>query len=416
MGESTRVAGGDGLGLYVHVPFCKARCVYCDFYVETGMERHFQDYSDAVLTEWQMLRSEVLPSPPRVTSVYFGGGTPSLLPEGIISRLLDAVGRDVYLESDVEVTLEANPESVSREKALSWRSAGVNRVSLGIQSLRAGDLSLLRRLHTVDQALEAARSVRGAGQRLGLDFIYGLREGASDAYRQSVEQALDLDPEHLSCYLLTVEEGTPLARLVKEGRWSVAADEEASDDYRWTRDRLRAKGYEAYEISNFAKPGHRSRHNQGYWERSPYLGIGPGAHSFHGGKRWSNVASVERYLESVLRDGMRPTTGEEVITPRREAEEWIFLGLRMAQGVRWSRLRPLLPRETWDRLEGVRHELMDRGLLEEHEGWVRLTEEAIFLSNAVMVELLCALEPEEAPEPSPGEEPRESPRESEVGR
>lgn len=383
------------LGLYIHVPFCKARCVYCDFYVETGKERLFEDYGRAIVNEWAMARRES--GPPRVASVYFGGGTPSLLPAETVTGFLDAVRRDAHLERDVEVTLEANPESVTKEKALSWLAAGVNRISLGIQSFRDDDLALLRRLHSSEQALRAVEILRSAGfGRLSLDFIYGIAGGSSDSFRRSVETALDLDPGHLSCYLLSVEEGTPLSRLVAEGRWDVSDDEGVAADYRWTRERMAAAGYEAYEISNFARPGHRSRHNQRYWEREPYLGIGPGAHSFRSGKRWSNVARLEPYLKAVLQEGIRPMTGVEDVTPLREAEEWIFLGLRVKEGVVWSRLRELLARPVWNRLEEVKRRLADRGLLEMNGGRLRLTEEALFVSNAVMVELLGALEPETA--------------------
>ena len=386
--------GDDALGVYIHVPFCRTRCVYCDFYVETGREGAIERFTEAVVREWDLLaRDEFGDVPPVIDTVYFGGGTPSLLPAASVARILGEIRARGRPTEDLEVTLEANPESVTEEMAEAWKSAGVNRMSLGVQSFEPDVLKTLRRLHTADRAAWAYTTLREAGfARISLDFIYGIGPRSSDGYRRSLTRALALDPGHISSYLLTVEDGTPLGRLSRMGRWPAPTDEEAASDYEWTRSLLEGAGYEAYEVSNFARPGQRSRHNERYWLRRPYVGLGPGAHSHLGLRRWANASDLTAYMKVVLEDRSRPVVGLEAIDRAREAQEWIFLGLRRSEGIGWERLAPLLTPEALQSVRRAASRLSQAGYVVAGDDGLRLSERGILLSTSVMVELLSALE------------------------
>jgi oxygen-independent coproporphyrinogen-3 oxidase len=383
-----------GFGLYVHVPFCRSRCAYCGTYTETGCEELARPYVAALLREWDLLATEgIRPARPRLRTLYLGGGTPSLLPPRALERLLGGLLGPAVPEGVLEITLEANPDSVTSERARAWAALGVGRVSLGVQSFDDAILRRLGRLHDAEGARRALTRLREAGfERLSLDLIYGIGPGTDRAYRASLEEALRWDPGHLSCYLLTVEEGTPLDGWVASGAWRLPEEGEAAAQLLWTRERLARAGYEAYEISNFARPGHRSRHNEGYWDRRPYLGLGAGAHSFWAGWRWHNVPDLRAYLRAVLEEGRRPVRGRHRLAPLEEAEEILLLGLRRAEGFRPGALRGLIPEPSWRNLLGVISRLEAGGLLERVEGRVRVRPRAVALTQAIAVELAAALE------------------------
>lgn len=265
----------DKLGIYIHIPFCRSKCDYCDFYSLSGRENRMDDYQKALLAH--LKETAPLAKGVPVDTIYFGGGTPSYYGEKRLKQLLHTVQKLYTVEQDAEITTEANPDSVDARMLTHLRRAGFNRLSLGYQSACPAELTAIHRIHTREEADAAVQAARKAKfKNLSLDLIYGLPGQTMDSWQQSVEHILTLEPEHLSCYGLKVEEGTPLARRVEQGE-QLPDDDAQADLYLWTVERLAKAGYEQYEISNFSKPGLPSRHNLRYWLTRPYIGFGPGA-------------------------------------------------------------------------------------------------------------------------------------------
>lgn len=323
-------------GLYVHIPFCQARCTYCDFNTVTGMDdRDHALYMKALEREWQ----RVTDMPPgELVSIFFGGGTPSLVEPAQIGGLLEAVyGRGLRLADDMEVTMEANPGTVSQARLAAYRQAGVNRLSLGVQAWQEHHLARLNRIHTAEDAVNAVRSARLAGfANVSLDLIYGLPRQTLDEWRETLDEALALEPDHLSVYQLQVEEGTPLATQIKRGQLALPVPDLTADMADFGQERLAQAGFERYEISNYATPGRWSRHNRLYWTMNPYLALGAGAHGYWHSRRWWNVRGVRRYIEASLA-GEPVEAGEERLTRPEEMREYLWLGLRERQGLSRSR-------------------------------------------------------------------------------
>jgi oxygen-independent coproporphyrinogen-3 oxidase len=313
-------------GVYVHVPFCAHRCDYCDFATWTDRAHLIDDYVDACVTDIQ--RRELPPA----TSVFFGGGTPSLLAPEQLVRVLDAIARD----PDAETTVECNPDSVDAAKLRAYRDAGVNRLSFGVQSMRPHVLAALNRTHDPANVRRAIDAARDAGfDNLNVDLIYGTPGESLDDWRATLDAALALGTEHVSAYALTVEPNTPLGRNVANGTARAPDDDDQADKYVLTDDVLSAHGMSWYEISNWARPGRECRHNRCYWDGSDYVGIGCAAHGFTAGRRWWNTRTPERYIERVAA-GRAPETGDEVLDPSARAEEAFSLALRTSAGARFA--------------------------------------------------------------------------------
>ena len=314
------------LGLYLHIPFCKSKCAYCDFYSLPHSEEKMDAYAAALLRHLE----EVAPrcTAHTVDTVYFGGGTPSYLGEKRLTHLLKAVKKRFHVAANAEITLEANPDSAGDWKALrTLRKAGFNRISLGVQAADDDLLQRIGRVHTWEQALSAAAAARMAGfDNLSLDLIYGLPGQTLEAWQDTLRSAAALEPQHLSCYGLKVEPGTPLWQ--QRDSADLPDDDTQADMYLWTVDYLQKKGYEQYEISNFAQPGYESRHNLKYWTLGEYAGFGPGAHSDMGGVRFA----YERDLDSYIAGELRLSEMEE-IPPLDRDLEYIMLSLRTTQGI-----------------------------------------------------------------------------------
>jgi putative oxygen-independent coproporphyrinogen III oxidase len=360
-------------GVYVHVPFCAQRCDYCDFATWTDRAHLVSRYVDACAADvgGRVARGELS----RASSVFFGGGTPSLL----TAEQLGTILREIPLDIQAEVTAECNPDSVDDEKLHGYASAGVNRLSFGVQSMRPHVLQALGRTHDPDNVARSVAMARIAGfRRLNLDLIYGTPGESVDDWRATVHEALALEPEHVSAYALTVEPGTPLGQMVTAGTRAAPDDDDQADKYMLTDEVLGSAGLEWYEISNWARPGEQCRHNELYWNGGEYLGIGCAAHGHTAGRRWWNVRSPERYIERI-EAGEVPEAGSEVIDATVRAEEDVLLGLRTRNGVR---LDP--------GAAAVAVELSEAGLLE-HEGdhW-RLTLRGRLLASEVTVRLLGA--------------------------
>jgi len=372
------VTGAPTGGIYVHFPYCVHRCFYCDFNLITPKVIPQEAYTRAILNELQM-RASRLSGPAR--SLYFGGGTPSLWDTEWFKKVISAAADEPGLLPTAEITLEANPSDISVEQCERWLSAGINRLSIGIQSFDSRTLSAADRRHTGEEALESVGIARKAGfERLTVDLMYGLPGQDESDWQGELQQAIALDVPHLSVYGLTVEEATPLHGLVNRGEIALPPDEVSHRMFFMAHDVLRAHGYEHYEVSAYAKEGQRAVHNSGYWNWRPYLGLGAGAHGFDGISRWENIRRVKTYI-SKAGAGMDPTASEERLEADSGSFERLMVGLRrLTEGAslqgECARYRPKAD------------ELIQRGWLEEASGNVRVTREGLRWMNEVLSEFL----------------------------
>ena len=376
------------LGIYIHVPFCRSKCDYCDFYSLAGREDRMDDYQRALIAH--IRETAPLARGFQVDTVYFGGGTPSYYGEKRLRELLRLVAKRFDLAKDAEITVECNPDSVNRKMLLALRRAGINRISLGVQSARACELQSLHRPHDFAQAAEAVRAVRAAKfKNLSLDLIYGLPGQDLPGWQDTVEQALALEPEHLSCYGLKVEPGTPLDDRVVRGE-KLPDDDLQADMYLWMVDRLAQAGYRQYEVSNFARAGFQSRHNLKYWMGRPYVGFGPGAHSDFGGRRYSFVRDLEGYISGVLGGGT-VIDQSELIPQRERGSEYLMLRLRTTRGIEeWEYRREFFM--NFDPIEQKLEEYERQGWAERHDRRWNLTAKGFLVSNQLIGELLTVQE------------------------
>ncbi|MBI4767415.1 MAG: radical SAM family heme chaperone HemW [Deltaproteobacteria bacterium] len=328
-------------GLYLHVPFCRSKCPYCDFYSHT-------DHS--LIPRWlNALGKEIgfyQDSFPVMDTLYLGGGSPSGLSESQIESLLDLIRERLYLNTDSEITIEANPNDLNPSKLKTYLDLGINRISLGVQSFDSQELLFLRRRHTTEDALKALEGIREAGfTNLGIDLIYGLPGQTKEPWLATLDKALTFHPEHLSCYQLTIAEGTLFWSLKEKGRLQPIREAEEETFFLATTRFLEEHGYLHYEISNFSREEKFfSRHNQKYWQRKPCLGLGPSAHSFQGNRRWWNVRSLNRYCRALEADKL-PLEEQEELTEEQVRLELISLGLRTRAGLDLTQLGAKLPLE-----------------------------------------------------------------------
>ena len=378
---------GEKLGIYIHIPFCRSKCDYCDFYSLAGREERMDDYQRALLAH--LKESAFAARGFSVDTVYFGGGTPSCYGAKRLKELLSAVKKYYKVEKEAEITLEANPDSVDFKSLKALRRAGFNRISMGLQSACPAELEAVHRPHTVAQGDEAVAAARKAGfANLSLDLIYGLPTQTVSSWQNTVEHVLTLEPEHLSCYGLKVEEGTRLAQRVAGGE-ALPGDDLQADMYLWTVERLEQLGYRQYEISNFARPEFMSRHNLKYWTLGEYAGFGPGAHSDLGDVRYSYVRDLDAYCLGVEAQGDILSENER-IPPRERDVEYLMLGLRLAKGVSRQEFEyrfrlPFGPvQAALERFERSGHAVLRSGR------W-HLTPEGFLLSNQIIGQCLEAL-------------------------
>src|SRR5256886_11023560 len=372
------------VSLYVHIPFCHTRCHYCDFNTYAGMLPLREPYVRALLTEIGMAGALTkLPGgkPRRSRTIFFGGGTPSLLSVSQVSRILDACYNDFAVDEDAEITLEANPGTLSREQLVGLRAAGVNRLSMGAQSFDAELLKTLGRIHSPKDITQAVRFARTAGfTSINLDFMFGLPGQTMRHWRETLDRALDLHPEHLSLYSLIIEEGTPFYTWTREGSITPADEDLCADMYEYADERLQAAGYENYEISNWSLSGHQSRHNLTYWHNLPYLGMGAGAYSFFGSRRFSNVREPLAYIRQ-LRAGQRPEAESESVDRAQAMSETAFLALRTAMGLHLPTFEERFS-QPFTQFAGNRLQLVEEaGLLEHDHDWLRLSKRGRLLGN-----------------------------------
>ncbi|MYC28997.1 MAG: radical SAM family heme chaperone HemW [Chloroflexi bacterium] len=405
-----------GISLYIHVPFCQTKCPYCDFNTYQGIEGlmgPFVDALEAEIAAW----GRALGGPP-VNTVFFGGGTPSYLPDGDLGQIMEAVGEAFDLRGDAEVTVEANPGDLTPDKAASLLRQGINRISVGVQSLDNDLLNLLGRRHDADGALAAYRTVKAAGfENVNLDLIYGLPRQSLEQWQDTLLRLADQGPEHISLYALTVEEGTPLHRWVERGEVPHPDTDLAADMYHHARELLGERGYHHYEISNWYRPGPASqpdlasttdlasRHNLAYWRNLPYLGVGPGAHSSLGGYRFWDMDPPRGYVAAAREwasgvDGpvaeitgewlgsVGPVGGYEAIDLDLAAAETMFLGLRLLDGLDLREASDRMGIDLATRYESEISELLELGLLVKRDTVIRLHESAYLIANQVFTRFL----------------------------
>ena len=379
------------VSLYLHIPFCHTRCHYCDFNTYAGMLPLREPYVRALLNEIT-LAGEMAHLPNgnlrRTRTLFFGGGTPSLLTVEQITRLLERCHQAFALDEDAEISLEANPGTLDREQLRGLRAAGVNRLSMGAQSFDAGLLQTLGRIHSPEEITQAVHFAREAGfTSLNLDFMFGLPDQSMRHWQETLDQALKLRPEHLSLYSLIIEEGTPFFTWTHEGRITPGDEDLCADMYEYAEERLRTEGYENYEISNWSLPGHQCRHNLTYWWNLPYIGMGASAHSFFAGKRFSDVLDPQVYIRQ-LKGGQMPIAESEEVSKLQEMTETCFLSLRTATGLH---LPTFMERfgESFDTFVGERLRTVEEaGLLTRERDWLRLSEHGRLLGNEVFFRLL----------------------------
>jgi len=372
------------LGAYLHIPFCTKRCGYCSFNTAPDAPGAVDRFVPALLGEIDLLARAPWAGSVHLRSVFLGGGTPSLLPADLMASILGRLRERLGIADGAEVTVECNPESVSRERMDGYRRAGVTRISLGVQSLDDRILPTLDRLHTAAQAREAFEAARAAGfDDVSVDLIYGLPGLDEAAWEATVKESLGWGPDHLSAYALTLDEGSLWHAA---GVTGVPPEETAAAQYRRLTELAADAGLEHYEVSNYARPGHRSRHNQIYWRAEEYVGLGPGACGFLGDVRYGNVKPVERYAAMVA-GGEAPLATHEALTPRQRLAERLFLGLRTSDGVPVAWIEERLAAGP-ARLRATLESWRERRLLVERDGRARLTEAGFLLSDALFIDLL----------------------------
>jgi oxygen-independent coproporphyrinogen-3 oxidase len=395
-------AGGRRLGLYIHIPFCDHKCSYCDFNSYAGLDHLIPAYTDALVRETELWSS--VASGWTVSTIFFGGGTPSLMPLPRLERVIDAVESRFNVDARAEVTLEANPGTVDASYLRVLRSLGVNRLSIGVQSLDDDELRDLDRIHDASQAVAAYRAARSAGfDNVNLDLIFGLRGQDLAGWQRNLERAVALGPEHLSLYALTVEPGTKLAHQVDRGHVPAPDPDLQADMYEAAGAVMAAAGYDQYEISNWSVFGRMCRHNLVYWRNEPYLGLGAGAHSSFLGRRFAVVTAPSAYVERVrtasgghvvageeLRDAFPQVVSEERVDGRTDASDTLVLGLRLNEGVDLEAFARRCGAGVDEVAGSALSELTGLGLLELGGGRLKLTERGRLVSNEVFVRLLPA--------------------------
>jgi oxygen-independent coproporphyrinogen-3 oxidase len=374
-------------GLYIHIPFCEKRCVYCDFYTVAGQRTRIPDYLEALKNEMTLRAKETFWQRQRFATIFFGGGTPSLLSPQQIAGILESAFSVFTFEENPEITLEANPGTVTSEQLARYRAGGINRLSLGIQSFHADELEMLDRLHSPQQAIDAVLDARRVGfENINTDFMFALPQQTIPRWQQTLEQACCLAPTHISAYNLTIETGTPLDFAIRKGKIHPLTEEEERAFYQFTIDFLESQGYLQYEVSNFARPGYEAKHNIKYWDDSSYLGLGASAHSYNGERRFWNVANLRKYLEALAANQL-PEDTSEMLSIQQKMFETAFLGLRQRRGVDLANFTEKFCQRFDEAFNGAVRELEENGFLLRQDNYLQLTREGLYLCDEICARL-----------------------------
>lgn len=370
------------IALYVHIPFCKQKCLYCDFPSYAGKERLEDDYIDALIKEINIKCDKKV-----IRSLFIGGGTPSYLNEDNLEKLLNVLNNLNYVK-DAEKTIECNPGTLTENKLKIMKDYGINRISLGLQTTHNNLLNDIGRIHTIEEFNENYKKIKEFGfKNVNIDIMFGLPNQSVSDYEKTLNDIVKLNPEHISCYSLIIEEGTPFYNMYEKGLLYLPKENDEREMYKLTKDFLEANGYHQYEISNYAKEGMECFHNKIYWKCDEYLGLGTSASSYIDGKRIKNIDNISEYIEKIC-------NGEEVYdevlknTIKEDMEEFMFLGLRMIKGINKDDFKKRFEKDIYDVYGKVIQDNIKKGLLKENEKNISLTEKGIEVSNWVMSEFL----------------------------
>ena len=374
------------VGLYIHIPFCRQKCLYCDFPSWAGKEGQMQGYVDALTKEIRKRGTEYTDQ--QVVSVFFGGGTPTTLTIPMLEQLMQAVFEGWNIAEDAEITTEANPGMLDGEMAAALKKMGFNRLSMGVQAWQNRLLKELGRIHTIEVFRENFKAVREAGfTNINTDLMFALPNQTMEDWQETVKNIVAMNPEHISAYSLIIEEGTPFYDRYEKGELKPAEEELDREMYHWAVDYLAEHGYEQYEISNFAKKGRQSRHNRIYWQAEEYLGMGLGSHSYMNGERFHNIYDLQEYIRadgdvSLLKEDIERITEEDALA------EFMFLGLRLTEGVSFAGFQERFGQGMKNIYGSQIEELVKDGLLEEDGIGIRLTKRGVDISNYVFEKFL----------------------------
>jgi len=371
-------------GIYIHIPFCRKKCSYCDFYSvgEAKLDNHFTDFVHKELSLWNSLLTDRI-----VKTIYFGGGTPSLLPASDIKKIISGIGEFFVVDPNAEITIEVNPDDITHELAEQYHTIGINRVSIGVQSFNNNELVFLGRRHDTGKAVEAIRIFRKAGiANVSIDLIYGLPNSTLKSWKHSLEAAFELDIHHLSCYHLTYEEGTPLTRRVVKGTVMPLDEELSRAQFDLLRELSHANGFVHYEISNLAKPGYISLHNSGYWLGLEYLGLGPSAHSFNRSMRWWNPSSITGWEKEV--DSGNFPKNMEAIDEVTRFNELLITRLRTMWGVNLNEVANGFSIDIYNHLRKKIIPFIGSGKMVMENNILTIPPNQYFVSDSIVTELL----------------------------
>ncbi len=369
-------------GVYIHIPFCRKACHYCNFHFSTSLQLQ-QSFVTALLQEIELQQSYL--SEP-VSTIYFGGGTPSVLPSANIKNIILSLKKNFMIDNNAEITLEANPDDIIAEKLAEWKEIGINRLSIGIQSFVQNDLAWMNRAHNAQQAFDCITLAQNAGfNNLTIDLIYGTPTLSDEAWEKNVKTAIALQIPHLSCYALTIEPKTALAELIKQKAVADVDTEKQARHFELLMQWMQKAGYDHYEISNFAKPGFRSRHNSSYWQGKPYLGLGPSAHSFNETSRQWNVANNALYIQSIFK-GIVPFEAE-VLTTKQQLNEYIMTSLRTMEGISLEKVKQSFGEDKYETIIKTALSYVKYNHLLIENDYLKTTSEGKLLADGIAADL-----------------------------
>ncbi len=371
-------------GIYIHIPFCRKRCHYCDFYKTTDFGQKFR-LVKGLITELESRASEMASE--EINTVYLGGGTPSVLQVGELDELLKTIDKNYSLRSDAEITIEANPDDINETKLTALRKIGYNRISIGIQSFAEADLKLMNRRHDSGQAVLAVETAKKSGfKNISIDLIYGLPNQNLQEWKSNVLQAIELDVQHISAYHLTYHEGTVFYDNLKKGHLKELPDEISLQQFEILVQLLNEAGFEQYEISNFCKPGFYSQHNSSYWKSKKYLGIGPSAHSFDLTSRRWNVSSISKYLSGL--ENNEPYSESEILTKQDRYNDYIITGLRTIWGISEEFIQSEFSENYLVHFQKIMKKYLQTGHVKQKADVISLSQEGLFISDKIMADFM----------------------------
>lgn len=369
-------------GIYLHIPFCKQACTYCNFHFSTSL-RYKDDLIKALVKESEIEKGYLAEE--KINTIYFGGGTPSILEISDLEFLISNLSNNYQISANAEITLETNPDDITTDKLKAWKNIGINRLSIGVQSFFEEELRWMNRAHNAEQAICNLQLAKKEFENITIDFIYGSPLLSDEMWRQNIEKAIAFDIPHLSCYALTVEEKTPLHKLINTNKTSDVDNDKQARQFLLLMQWLEEKGYEHYEVSNFAKPGFKSRHNSSYWKGENYLGFGPSAHSYNGNERRWNVANNNLYIKSITEGLAKRET--EILTPLQKLNEYIMISLRTREGVDMNKLETEFGPDEKMRIEKQAQKFINYKLAVFDNAAIRLTNEGMLRADGIASEL-----------------------------